>query len=90
MFPSAPLLVRLKEKKQTRELDSGSIRAVPLVGSTREAQANASSIVPTTTIHSENYLVLFQPQADLAPGEYAVMFGANDLAILDFGVAVAQ
>ncbi len=83
---NAPMLVRLNEKKQTRELDSGSIRAIPLVGSARQAQAVASSIVPTTTLHTENGMILIQPQTDLVLGEYAVMFGAQNLAIFDFGV----
>lgn len=88
MIPSAPLLVRLKPKKQTRELDSGSLRAVPLVGQTKEVQASASSLVPTTTLPSTaECLALVQPQAALAPGEYAVMIGTQNIAIMDFGVA---
>jgi hypothetical protein len=87
MFPSAPLLVRLHEKKKIRELDSGTIRAVPFTDSSRQGHASASSLVVTTTMPSENGTTLFQPQADLTSGEYAVMFGAQNLAILDFGVS---
>ncbi len=87
LFASAPLLVRLQPKKQKRELDSGSLRAVPLVGASKEAKASASSIVPTTTLPSTACETLLQPQAALDPGEYAVMFGAQNLAIMDFGVA---
>lgn len=90
MTPGAPLLVRLKEKKHTRELDSGSVRAVPLKGSSHQAKADANIMVPISTIPSEGGLILFQPKADLIPGEYAVMFGPSNLAIFDFGVAPAH
>ena len=42
---------------------------------------------PTTT-QADDHVILLQPQSDLVPGEYAVMFGAQNMAILDFGVAV--
>jgi hypothetical protein len=87
MTPEAPILVRLVEKKDTRELDSGHIRA-SLTGSTHQAVADAGIVVPTTTTQAEDHVILLRPQSDLAPGEYAVMFGAQNMAILDFGVAV--
>ncbi len=85
-----PMLVRLNEKKKTRELDSGTIRAVPLVGSAKQAEAQAGSVVLTTADQPESGVTLLRPQADMAPGEYAVMFGAQNLAILDFGIAAGQ
>ncbi len=85
--PNAPLLVRLVEKKDSRELDSGHIRA-SLTGSGHQAVADAGIVVPTTTRQSEDHVILLEPQSDLLPGEYAVMFGAQNLAILDFGLAV--
>lgn len=84
----SPVLVHLKEKKDTRELDSGHIRA-SVVGSSHQAKADASIVVPTTTTHSEDGTILLRPQTDLAPGEYAVMFGLQNLAIFDFGVTAA-
>lgn len=82
-----PLLVRLVEKKNSRELDSGHVRA-SLTGSGHQAVADAGIVVPITTSQPEDHVVLLQPQNDLVPGEYAVMFGANNMAIFDFGVAV--
>jgi hypothetical protein len=90
MSPNPPLLVRLDEKKKIRELDSGTIHAVPIVGSSKEAQAQASSIVPTTAEQIEDGVVLLRPQGNVSPGEYAVMFGAQNLAILTFGVAAGK
>jgi hypothetical protein len=87
MTPDAPILVHLVEKKDTRELDSGHIRA-SLTGSTHQAMADVGIVVPTTTTQAEDHVILLQPQSDLVPGEYAVMFGAQNMAILDFGVAV--
>ena len=85
--PAAPILVRLVEKKNSRELDSGHVRA-SLTGSTHQAVADAGIVVPTTTSQPQDHVVVLQPQSDLVPGEYAVMFGANNMAIYDFGVAV--
>lgn len=87
MTPAAPLLVRLVEKKDTRELDSGHMRA-SLTGSGHQAVADAGIVVPTTTRQPEDHVILLQPQSDLVSGEYAVMFGAQNMAILDFGLAV--
>lgn len=84
----APVLVRLQEKKKTRELDSGHVRAT-LTGSSHEAKADANIVVPTMTLPSHSEAILLQPNADLAPGEYAVMFGVRNLAIFDFGVSGA-
>lgn len=86
MVPGTPLLVRLTPKKQKRELDSGSLRAVPLVGQTHEAKASDSSLIPTKTLPSTTCVTLLQPEQPLVPGEYAVMFGAQNVAIMDFGV----
>jgi len=85
--PNAPLLVRLVEKKDTRELDSGHVRA-SLTGTGHQAVAESEIVVPTTTSQAEDHVVLLKPQIDLVPGEYAVMFGAQNFAIYDFGVTV--
>jgi len=86
IFPNPPVLVRLNEKKQTRELDSGSLRAVPFANDSKQGHASAGSLVPTATIPSEDGTTLLQPKNDLPAGEYAVMFGVQNLANLDFGV----
>lgn len=84
MFSGSPLLVRLEVKKKTRELDSGSVRAIPFANDSRQGQASANSVVPTTT-STEDGKTILEPQIDLSAGEYAVMFGAQNLAIFDFG-----
>lgn len=87
--PVAPVLVRLTEekKKKSRVLGGGGLHVLTIEKSTHLAAANAEDVVPTTTLPSTACMVLFQPQAALAPGEYAVMFGLQNLAIMDFGVA---
>jgi hypothetical protein len=90
MTPADPMIVRLHEKKKDRELDGGSIRALPVVGGSKETKAESSIVVPTATEKPEYGIVLVRPQAALAPGEYAVMFGPTNLAIFDFGVEVAK
>lgn len=89
MAPGQPLLVRLHEKKNTRELDSGSLRAVPFANDTVQAHAAQNSVVPTTT-STQDGITLLTPQNDLGPGEYAVMFGAQNMAILDFGIQLGS
>lgn len=89
MSSGDPILVRLTVKKQNRELDSGSVRAVPFTDASTQGHASASSLVPVTvSSHDGDTTIL--PQQNLAPGEYAVMFGAQNLGILDFGVAATQ
>ena len=84
--PAQPIIVRLREKKNDRELDGGKIRALPVVGSAKMAEAQSSIVVPTTTNEAEYGITLVHPQTDLAPGEYAVMFGPTNVAIFGFGV----
>ena len=81
-----PMLVRLDVKKKTRELDSGTVRAFPFGDTSRQGHAEASSLVSSTTQKPEYGIVLLSPQTNLDSGEYAVMFGASNLAIFDFGV----
>ncbi len=88
MTPGAPLIVRLEEKKKTRELDSGTIRATPLGGSGRQAKADASILIPTITVQSQDSVTVLRPETDLSAGEYAVMFGPQNMAIFDFGVTM--
>jgi hypothetical protein len=89
MTSAPPLLVRLEIKKKTRELDSGSVRATPFVASSEQGHAQDSIIVPSSTTKPEYGILLLQPQTNLEPGQYAVMFGASNLAIFDFGVDAA-
>lgn len=90
IVPGTPMLVRLLEKKSTRELDSGHLRAIPFSNDSHQGRADAGSIVPTTTFHTGDGMTVLVPQDDVVPGEYAVMFGATNLSIADFGVVAAQ
>ena len=85
-----PLLVHLSQKKQKRELDSGTMHVLPIVGASHQVEANASSLVAITTQSNDACKILMQPTSDLADGEYAVMFGAQNVAIFDFGVSTTQ
>jgi hypothetical protein len=49
-------------------------------------KAQSSIMVPATTDKSRGGITLVRPQANLDPGEYAVMFGPTNVAIFDFGV----
>lgn len=88
--PAQPIIVRLREKKNDRELDGGKIRALPVVGGMKTTKAPSSIVVPTTIDKSRHEITLVHPKADLAPGEYAVMFGPTNVAIFDFGVDAAK
>lgn len=88
--PAQPIIVRLREKKNYRELDGGKIRALPVVGSTKLTEAQSSIVVPTTTNESESGITLVQPQTNLIPGEYAVMFGPTNVSIFGFEVGAAN
>lgn len=84
----APMLVRLNEdkKKKLRVMGGGGLHVLTIHKATHLATANADEVVSTATLPSTDCLVLLQPQAALLPGEYAVMLGLQNLAIMDFGV----
>lgn len=88
--PAEPMIVLLREKKDHRELDGGKIRALPVVGGAKATKAESSIVVPTTKDTSDHGITLVHPQADLGPGEYAVMFGPTNVAIFSFGVNAAN
>jgi len=88
--PAEPIIVRLRDKKNDRELDGGKIRALPVTGETKMAQAESTIVVPATTDKSEYGITLVHPQANLTDGEYALMFGPTNVAIFDFGVHAAE
>jgi hypothetical protein len=89
LSPNAPMIVRLNEKKKIRELDSGTVHASLTGGNGKQGQAETSSIVPTSTDNSDPGVIVLRPTTSLPAGEYAVMLGAQNLAILDFGVIAA-
>ncbi len=82
-----PVLVRLKPKKDKnlRDLDLGTVRATLMVGASL-AQAGNSEVVPMNEAPRGDGCDLFQPARALPPGEYAIIFGPDDLAAYAFGV----
>jgi hypothetical protein len=88
LSPNVPMIIRLNVKKKIRELDSGTVHA-SLTGGLKQGQAETSSIVATSTDNSDPGVIVLRPTTSLPAGEYAVMFGAQNLAILDFGVIAA-
>jgi hypothetical protein len=86
MFPPGnPALVILHPKKTYRQLDGGKLR---LRGKVAEAEKN--DLIPINVSQPENGVWLIQPQQDLAPGEYALMLGTQNLSIFPFTVAAAS
>jgi hypothetical protein len=81
-FPSAPALVRLHPKKDSRELDAGRL---PALGA-KIAEAKLSDQVPTEAVQSENACWLMRPREDLPAGEYALMLGTQNMGIFAFTI----
>ncbi len=86
-LPGEPVLVRLHPKKGLRELDGGRIRALPLVGGNKIADANKSDLVLVDVSQPESMVWLVHPQEPLAAGEYALMLGTQNINIFPFTVA---
>jgi hypothetical protein len=80
---SAPVLVRLHPKKDSRELDAGKL---PALGA-KIAEAKQSDVVPTEVVQPENACWLLRPLRDLTAGEYAVMLGTQNLSIFALTIA---
>jgi hypothetical protein len=80
---SAPVLVRLHSKKDSRELDAGKL---PALGA-KIAEAKQSDQVPTEAVQPENACWLMRPREDLPAGEYALMLATENLGIFAFTIA---
>ena len=85
-LPGAPVIVRLHMKKQTRELDGGRMRVLPVVGGSKIADANQSDLLPVDVNQPESMVWLVQPQQPLPAGEYALMLGTQNVSIFPFTV----
>ena len=87
-LPGEPVIVRLHSKKDARELDGGKMVVYPVVGGSKIADANKSDLIPVNQAHPEPQIWLVSPQSPLAPGEYALMLGTQNLNIYPFTVTL--
>jgi len=85
-IPGAPVLVRLRPKKGSRELDGGRMVAYPLVGNTKMADANKSDLIPADVSRPDPQVWLIRPTSSLEPGQYALMLGTQNVSIYPFAV----
>lgn len=76
-LPGEPVIVRLRPKKDGRELDGGKMIVYPIVGGSKMADANKSDLIPVDQAHPDPHVWLVRPQSPLAPGEYALMLGTR-------------
>lgn len=87
-LPGQPVIVRLHPKKGSRELDGGRMIIYPVVGGSKVADANKSDLIPVDQSHPEEHVWLVRPQSPLAPGEYALMLGTQNINIYSFTVTM--
>lgn len=88
-LPGEPAIVQLHPKKGSRELDGGKMIVYPVVGGSEMADANESDLILVNQSHPENHVWLIRPQSPLAPGEYALMLGTQNLNIYPFTVTAS-
>jgi len=85
-LPGAPVIVRLHPKKAARELDGGKMIVYPIVGGSKMADANKSDLIPVDVAQPNPQVWIVRSQIPLAPGEYALMLGTQNLSIFPFTV----
>jgi hypothetical protein len=88
-LPGELALVRLHPKKGSRELDGGRMIVYPIVGGSKEADANSSDLIPADTSHPDAHVWLIRPQTPLPPGEYALMLGTQNMSVFPFTVVAS-
>lgn len=89
-LPGEPVIVRLHPKKGTRELDGGKMIVYPVVGGSKMADANKSDLIPVDVAQPNPQVWLVRSQVPLAPGEYALMLGTQNMSIFPFTVLPAE
>jgi hypothetical protein len=88
-----PVIVRLHVKKGARELDGGRTIVYQVNGESKIADADKSDLIPVdqqqqdSHIWRDAHIWLIRPRSALAPGEYALMLGTQNLNIFPFTVA---
>lgn len=83
-IPGDPVIVKLHPQKGgMRELDGGKL---PILGG-KMADASKNDLIPVTVSRPDNGFWLVQSQDALPEGEYALMFGTQNVAIFTFTVS---
>jgi hypothetical protein len=85
-LPGDPIIVRLHPRKETRELDGGNMIVYPIVGGSKQADANKSDLIAVDVSHPDPHVWLVRPQGELEAGEYALMLGTQNMSIFPFTV----
>jgi hypothetical protein len=85
-LPGAPVLVRLHPKKDSRELDGGRMRVLPVVGGSKTVEANQTDLIAVDVSQPENMVWLVRPRDPLPAGEYALMLGTQNVNLFPFSV----
>lgn len=85
-LPADPLIVRLHSQKGMRELDGGKLA---IIGA-KMAAASKSDLVPADVSHPDSNTWLLRSQDALPEGEYALMIGAQNMAIFPFTVSASN
>jgi hypothetical protein len=85
-LPGSPALVKLRPKKETRELDGGRLQ--PFRGKVSEARQ--SDLLSIDVSHPDDGVWLVQSIDSLPPGEYALMVGTQNMNIFPFTITDKQ
>jgi hypothetical protein len=88
-LPGEPVIVRLHEKKDARELNGGKMIVLPLVGGSKMADASKSDLIPSDVSQPDPQVWIIRSQSPLPPGEYALMLGTQNLSIFAFSISSA-
>ena len=88
-LPGKPAIVKLHSRKNVRELDGGKMIVYPVIGGSGTADANKSDLMAVDVAHADAHAWLVKSQSSLAPGEYALMLGTQNVNIYPFTVEAA-
>ncbi len=67
-LPGDRVIVRLHQKKNFRELDGGKMIVYPVVGGSKQADANQSDLTAVSISHPDPHVWLVRPQSDFQRG----------------------
>jgi hypothetical protein len=85
-IPGDPIIVKLHPQKGMRELDGGKL---PILGG-KVAEAGKNDLVPADVSHPDSTVWLVRSQEALPEGEYALMLGAQNMAVFPFTISAAS
>lgn len=84
-LPGAPVIVKLRAKKDSRELDGGRL---PIIGA-KTAEARENDLIPVAVSQPESGVWLVRPVEAIPSGEYALMLGTQNINIFPFTVVAS-